>query len=555
MTKKWMEVKGEIERGYLIQRRPLEEVRQQMLEEHGFAASTRAYKDKFKEWGWKTYKKACVQDSAYVKSRISRSRQCRKPLFVSTRHAGLKNMQEKIESQAIFLAQEENELRALHHSLEEEHDHFTTVEKVNESISRITHFEETICELRKCIEEIESRKNAPSGFAACWKQEPITLEDALGRLLLIPLDIVVSWESFEGHLESFFRACPGSKKVQNREYAIEDGVTRTAFSRSQPWSLFSAPGRKVEMSMIFKGRSKDSNKTSVVCPKCDTISHEKKGALIKCKNMECKMLFRTEDEEDKPAQQARPKPSGSGKSAISQFILPSGTEVEEEEEDKPSSFKRVIIRVAKLQQHIQTTAASNSELSQWTDPLLPPQDIFLPEQDISLQGWIDSSYELDFNSFDLDRDLWDMPLTGDPTTSSTNIAQPLQNLVYGDYATPRIGIRFKMWDGPDKMVRSETEPKYLTANEMWDRLQAQDDEFDIDIIGSLYTELQKKARVSANGAAIMDTAIETCYSNLMDQIPEQADEVGSTMVLNSQRCSNALHPRSQEAIWTRRRID
>ena len=40
MTKKWMDVKGEIERRYLVQRIPLEEVRQQMLKEHGFVASS-----------------------------------------------------------------------------------------------------------------------------------------------------------------------------------------------------------------------------------------------------------------------------------------------------------------------------------------------------------------------------------------------------------------------------------------------------------------------------------------------------------------------------------
>jgi hypothetical protein len=39
MTKKWMDVKGEIERQYVVQRTPLEEVRQQMLKEHGFLAS------------------------------------------------------------------------------------------------------------------------------------------------------------------------------------------------------------------------------------------------------------------------------------------------------------------------------------------------------------------------------------------------------------------------------------------------------------------------------------------------------------------------------------
>jgi hypothetical protein len=57
--------------------------------------------------------------------------------------------------------------------------------------------EETLLELRKSIERvegIETRKNAPSGFVACWKKDPMIFEDALGRLLLFPLDTVVSWE-------------------------------------------------------------------------------------------------------------------------------------------------------------------------------------------------------------------------------------------------------------------------------------------------------------------------------------------------------------------------
>ena len=62
------------------------------------------------------------------------------------------------------------------------------------------------------------------------------------------------------------------------------------------------------------------------------------------------MLFRTEDEEDQPTQQARPKSSRHRKKVISLSILTGGAEDEEEEEeegDTPSLFKRVIIRVAK----------------------------------------------------------------------------------------------------------------------------------------------------------------------------------------------------------------
>ncbi|KAH8589843.1 Clr5 domain-containing protein [Bisporella sp. PMI_857] len=436
MTKKWMEVKSEIERLYLIQRNPLEEVRQQMLKEHGFAASARVYKDKFKEWGWKTYKKACNQNPVYVKNRVSRSRPCRKPssLAMSVR-AGLKNPREDIKRQRTLVMQERTELRALHRSIEDEQSDRATAKRVNKLISKIAVIEETVHELRRYIEGIETRRNAPRGFASCWKQDPMILEDALGRLLLIPLEIVVSWEIFEEHLRSLFQVCPGAKKVQKREYAIEDRSTRTAFSKNQPWSLFSVPGRKVEMSMIFKDRSK----TSVVCPKCDTISDEKKGILIECKNSKCKMLFRTEDEEDQPAQQARPKAFGYGKIAISLGVLTDAPEDEEEgeeegeeEEDQLGLFKRVIIRIAKLPRHAQYTAMSSLKPSHGTDPLLPLSDIGFP---VSSESWVEPNPSHWVPS-GLDATLLDWGAWDDFLSDSQ------QHIPSIDYPQPLYGIHF-----------------------------------------------------------------------------------------------------------------
>jgi hypothetical protein len=81
---------------------------------------------------------------------------------------------------------------------------------------------------------------------------------------------------FEDILVSRFRSLPGSKKVLRGEYAIEDSSTRITVTKEQPWSTFSKPGLKVDMSMIFK----DFGKPDVVCPKCDTASKEKKGILV-----------------------------------------------------------------------------------------------------------------------------------------------------------------------------------------------------------------------------------------------------------------------------------
>jgi hypothetical protein len=77
-------------------------------------------------------------------------------------------------------------------------------------------------------------------------------------------------------LLSHFKTLPGEKKVQKREFEIEDSVTRRTLTRKRAWSEVSYPGRKIDMSMIFK----DVGKTSVVCPKCDTISKEEKGVQV-----------------------------------------------------------------------------------------------------------------------------------------------------------------------------------------------------------------------------------------------------------------------------------
>jgi hypothetical protein len=153
--------------------------------------------------------------------------------------------------------------------------------------------------MRRTLEDVMTsvsvQTSRPKGFASCWKQEPMTLEDAHGKLIQLPIEIVVSWEvRFLAALPNLvvdilqmfdiillrhfqFQALVGEKKVQKREFEIEDSTTRDSLTRKRPWSTFSKPGWKIDMSMVFK----DSGKTSVVCPKCDTITKEKKGVLVK----------------------------------------------------------------------------------------------------------------------------------------------------------------------------------------------------------------------------------------------------------------------------------
>lgn len=81
---------------------------------------------------------------------------------------------------------------------------------------------------------------------------------------------------FDSVLLGHFRSVIGERKVQKKEFEIEDSETSVILARTVPWSQISRPGKKIEMSMVFK----DIGKTSVVCPKCNTLSKEKKGVQV-----------------------------------------------------------------------------------------------------------------------------------------------------------------------------------------------------------------------------------------------------------------------------------
>ena len=201
------------------------------------------------------------------------------------------------------------------------------------------------------------------------------------------------------------------------------------------------------------------------------------------------MLFRTEEEEDEPAQQAWPRsPHSSGHIRFSiPLMLTGGAEEEEDDEDTPGMFKRVIIKVAKLPQHIQSTTTSSLDASHSTDF---PWDIFAPEHDIALQSRVDCdllqqlSFDRDRTPFDwefwdelmcsLDQenpnidypptvrhtDPWGTSLSMDEGSTFFEMAPPPENLVEvrDGTASPRSYDMLNSLDAPDDMFSSETEP-------------------------------------------------------------------------------------------------
>ena len=67
-------------------------------------------------------------------------------------------------------------------------------------------------------------------------------------------------------MEVRFRHVPGLKKVQNFEYAIHESSSKRKLDLTAPWDSIFLPGRKVNMSMVFRRPH-----TSISsCPGCQT---------------------------------------------------------------------------------------------------------------------------------------------------------------------------------------------------------------------------------------------------------------------------------------------
>ncbi|PMD42379.1 hypothetical protein L207DRAFT_310323 [Hyaloscypha variabilis F] len=288
MTFSWGDVKDEIERLYMKEGKSLDEVRDILKERRNFNPSVRAYKDKFEEWGYKKYNRRRREPLTQTRDLIRDL-----DLVKTTEIASALLANSDSEAVTANLGQVEQELELLASDAREQQmvlskasrkrrreDAETDIDEVKHSIQRVAKLEASFTQMRKTLERVMTSVHVqtarPTGFASCWKQAPMTLEDAHGELLPLPLELVVSWEMLDSILLAHFRTLDGEKKVQKREFQIEDSMTGDALSRKNPWSQICKPGRKIDMSMIFK----DVGKTSVVCPGCNTISKEKMGIQV-----------------------------------------------------------------------------------------------------------------------------------------------------------------------------------------------------------------------------------------------------------------------------------
>jgi hypothetical protein len=110
---------------------------------------------------------------------------------------------------------------------------------------------------------IDIQRTMPKQTGPCWIQEPVTLTDPLGRVAPIHLELINSWEVFEKVLDGRFLHLPGRKKLERREYALQDQDATADLERSRSFEECFIPGRMVGMCFNFE-KFFPAN----TCPKC-----------------------------------------------------------------------------------------------------------------------------------------------------------------------------------------------------------------------------------------------------------------------------------------------
>jgi hypothetical protein len=129
-----------------------------------------------------------------------------------------------------------------------------------------------------------------------WSQQPAILDDALGNIHPIYLDLVDSWKIFDDIMARKFEDLPGEAKVARRQYVLEDEQTNQQLDRTRNWKACFRPGRRVLMSMIFE----ELFISEQACPSCGAHSSGPTDSLVTCN--ECGLQYRriTEVEHIKP---------------------------------------------------------------------------------------------------------------------------------------------------------------------------------------------------------------------------------------------------------------
>ncbi len=111
----------------------------------------------------------------------------------------------------------------------------------------------------------DAQSRVPKDLGPFLVQEPVYLEDALGRLLPLTLGLINSRHDLEYVLVWKFKDQPGQNKVIRREYIFQGQNGNQDIEDSRQFHSWFCPGTRLYMSMIFKENGNDDRNS---CPGC-----------------------------------------------------------------------------------------------------------------------------------------------------------------------------------------------------------------------------------------------------------------------------------------------
>ena len=84
-------------------------------------------------------------------------------------------------------------------------------------------------------------RNLPTLHRPISNERFFYLEDEIGRVSIIPLDFITSWDALLAVLEVRCRGKPGLKKLLKKEYALQNRATGKDVNASQDWRVYFFP--------------------------------------------------------------------------------------------------------------------------------------------------------------------------------------------------------------------------------------------------------------------------------------------------------------------------
>ncbi|KAK7992963.1 hypothetical protein PG988_001757 [Apiospora saccharicola] len=193
-------------------------------------------------------------------------------------------------------------------------------------------------DLQVSLLKLESRIETPISV------EAFTFEDAIGRVAVMHLSSVDSWEAFDALLMVHFNGRRGFGRVTRKRYALQDVRRKREIRRSVPWRSAMLPGSQVSMSIIcnvgypyiIKPRGIPTIES---CPRCfrTPLRPVREGKQCGYCNLFCTGIAEVQDTISKSPTTF----TGSRNQKIGSGSCGQSTEAEESDDEDASEFTRV----------------------------------------------------------------------------------------------------------------------------------------------------------------------------------------------------------------------